>query len=185
MSALDTFKWVALIFYILVATPFFIYCFYKTWLNRNELFIQKRYYQQLYVTLIFLFLLVSRNVLANPNICFITTICNIEYQWQLMIEMFIVLPMVITFTSRVWFLYYDLKWNQIISNIDWWKHVNIKQIYSCSNNWIIKHKTTLGSFNNYMYKYLCLSFIIYMIVAIIVCVTSGRYVLYFLDIFTV
>eukprot|EP01084_Bolivina_argentea_P286699 491851_1 len=93
--------------------------------------------------------------------------------------------MAITFTSRVWFLYYDLKWNIIISNSDWWKHVNIKQIHSCSNRWIIKHKNTLGSFDNYMYKYLCLSFIIYIIIAIVVCITAGKYMLYFLDIFAI
>lgn len=157
-----------LAFYIVCGIPFFVYSCWKLWQYKAAPLMQKRYPLLLFATAIFLFLMLSRNVLINLNACILQIYCNnIPYQVEASIQALILIPMVMIFTTRVFFLWFDLKWNERISNLEWWKHINQKEA-----SWFIKHKQTIGSFNDYMSKYLFIGFIFYMILFIILVIVA-------------
>ena len=111
--------------------------------------------------------MLTRNTFIKTEVCVLQRCCdNITYKLDLTIKALLIIPLVLTFTTRV-FLWYDLKWNHKISTLEWWKHINREQA-----SWFIKHKKTIGSFNHFMSKYLCVGCIIYMLLLVILLIVT-------------
>ena len=139
--------------------PFSVYSCWMLWKHKSNVLMQKRYPFLLFTTVLYLFLMLSRNAFIADGVCVLQSWCdNMTDKLDAALRALLVIPVVLIFTTRVFFLWFDLKWNHRISNLEWWKHINLKQA-----SWFTKHKTTIGSFNHFMSKYICAGYIIYML----------------------
>ncbi len=120
-------------------------------------------------------LLTTKAILFNENGCFVDRLCKNDYvsaQAYFAVEQFVLIPLLITFTTRVWILFYDLRyeiyahfqrqalpptlnynkqhnknrWNEIVLNMEWWTHITEKKM---NKHWILKYKRTLGSLDKF------------------------------------
>ena len=68
-----------------------------------------------------------------------------------------VAAMMVLTTSRVWFLYYDLKYNEALISHEWWSTICTQK------DWFIKNKNKYGSFKKFMWKPILIFIVIWMI----------------------
>ena len=68
--------------------------------------------------------------------------------------------MLILITTRVWFIYYDLKYNEALIIHEWWSNV------SDQKDWFIKNKNKYGSWSKFMWKIISLFCILWIILCV-------------------
>eukprot|EP01084_Bolivina_argentea_P311851 539851_1 len=100
---------VAFVFYFCIFIPFVMNCIILLYHNRNELFMQKRHISLLLCSIVCCIMLTTRSIILDPDACLLPQICGpnkISSQVSFIIEQCILIPLLISFTSRVYFLFY-------------------------------------------------------------------------------
>eukprot|EP01083_Nonionella_stella_P049503 131887_1 len=141
-----SFLWIHLILYV-CQLLFSLYSIWLLWHNRQRLYMRKRRP----------FLIVSIVLCGLPLGAYMSVfdrhLClhcyTVPEDINRTIVMCLVLPRQVLLTSRIWFLFYDLKYMQSLLTHQWWEDITDKK------DWFFTHKGTFGSFR-FMSKYICI-----------------------------
>eukprot|EP01084_Bolivina_argentea_P159551 277863_1 len=154
---------VSFVFYLSVFMPFVTYCIIKLYRNRHEIYMRKRHLRLLLCSIICCITFTTKNVIFDTEACFVHQICvsNLfSHPQDFELSHLILMPLLISFTLRVWILYYDLRWNEIVLNMEWWSHIKEQPM---NQHWILKYKNSLGTCNKRTCKYVILYLVILLV----------------------
>ena len=141
--------------------PFFIYILYnfiKLIVNadKEKNAFSRRIPSLVLFQIIVQFIAVFRHSLLNQSSSCILSDCGydtISQEIHQSIRIITSVNIIFVVLFRTFFVVYGVKYNFIVSNSEWWQHINSE--FNKNNNFWIKYKNTIGSWK-YMWKYIVL-----------------------------
>eukprot|EP01084_Bolivina_argentea_P257439 433737_1 len=148
-----------MIVFIIISIAYYTYIYYS---HRTNAIIYKRHWDLLVVfNLLLILSLIGDKVLYMISILITDNMSqahnHIIYQISDYMYFFLGPTLLLFISCRVWLVYYDLKWTLVANPNDEWTHfidpqyidtdrkTSISTNLEFSNNWFIKHQSTLGN----------------------------------------
>ena len=147
--------------FCLLFLPYMAYIFYVYHELRTEAESTRNSYAKRIPALILLQCILqifttAQTAFIDQDHCYGAYCENLPTSIHKMLQFWAISPMVFVMLFRSYFVLYKTKHTHIVTNSEWWQHVNAD--FDPNSNWYIKHKNNFGSFH-FMWKWL-LSFVL-------------------------